>query len=213
MNYKIYLLIALVGYNLAACKKKEVFIDVEDPFYFDLGEGCKSIQPENLNCITKKEDLLCYAIIQKAKSFDVDKIFKNTKWSSPDHEETFHYHISKKGIVTILEGGPSRTEDQYEIIGHGKIYKENGGWVYKQSCQPQPGKCQDLRFPIEYLSCDASFHPSDSEYHMSFTIGNRYYDFLDANKNEKHLSLEYDGPVKPQIRNGFELYLVPPPPK
>ncbi|MBM9547907.1 hypothetical protein JWG40_12820 [Leptospira sp. 201903074] len=211
MKYKIYLLIALVAFNLAACKKQEVILNNEDPFYFDLDEGCQPIQPENLNCITKKEDLLCSKIMQKAKSSDVDKIFKNTKWSSPDHEESIHYNIDKLGIVTVLEGGPSRTEDQFEIIGHGRFYKENGGWVYKQSCQP--GKCDDISFPIEYLSCDASFHPSDSEYHMTFTIGNRYYDFLDTNKNEKHLSLAYDGTVKPQIRNGFELYLVPPPPK
>ncbi|TGL45129.1 hypothetical protein [Leptospira perdikensis] len=87
--------------------------------------------------------------------------------------------------------------------------ERNGVLGLEQSCQP--GKCEDLKFPIEYLSCDTSFHPSDSEYHLSFTIGNRYYDFLNVNKNEKHLSIEYDGTIKPQIRNGFDLYLVPPP--
>lgn len=211
MKYRIYLMILLVGYNFSACKKQEVILDDEDPFYLDMEDGCQHRQPEKLKCITKKEDLLCSPIIQNGKSSDLDKIFKNTKWSSPDHEETFHYYFDKLGTLTILEGGPSRTEDEYEVIGRGKIYKDKGKWVYKQSCQP--GKCEDLSFPIEYLSCDASFHPSDSEYHMSLTIGNRYYDFLDVNKNEKHISLEYDGTIKPQIRNGFELYLVPPPPK
>lgn len=196
------------------CKKSEVVtIENATSFYMDLKNGCDSKSGNNqerddLECIMKKELLLCYRQFQKVESSQVDKIFNDTKWSVSD-KESIHYFVDRGGNISIFEGGPSDTE--YEAIGKGRIYKVKSSWVYEQSCQP--GKCEDFSFPIEYLSCDASFHPSDSEYHMSLTIGNRYYDFLDANKNEKHISLEYDGTIKPQIRNGFELYLVPPPPK
>lgn len=202
--------------SLVACKKHEAILENEDPFYMKMEDGCppkhsEKYQNEKQVCIIKREDLLCEKMMLNAKSANIDKIFKNNKWSSPDHEETSQYSFDKRGIFTILEGGPSRIEKDYEIIGQGKIYKENTGWVYEQTCKP--GKCEDLKFSIEYISCDASFHPSDRDYHLSVTIGNRHYDFLEPNNKEKHVSLEYDGIIKPQIRNGFELYLVPPPVK
>lgn len=200
---------------LCVCKEKEKSLENEDPFYME-DEGCNLQQAElksnvKFDCLTKKEDLLCFKLFERVKALQFEQFFKNTKWSSPDNEATFNYFFDKNISLTILLGGPSKTIDEYEEIGRGRIYKEKDTWLYEHACQNEI--CEDLIFPIEYFKCDAMFHPSDEQYHLSVTLGNRFYNFLNKNKNEKHLSIEFNGIVKPQIRNGFELYLVPPAPK
>ncbi|EMY62288.1 hypothetical protein [Leptospira terpstrae] len=215
MKFKILLYIFCL-LNATHCKEsKNISIEESGSFNVDLEEGCKSVtnyydKQNNSKCEMQKELLFCYNLFHKANSSLIDQIFYKTKWSDSE-QESKRYFWDQRGKVTLLEGGPADMEKDYEIIGQGKIYKENTGWVYEQTCKP--GKCEDLKFSIEYISCDASFHPSDRDYHLSVTIGNRHYDFLEPNNKEKHVSLEYDGIIKPQIRNGFELYLVPPPVK
>ncbi|TGK85319.1 hypothetical protein EHQ23_11710 [Leptospira bourretii] len=209
-----FIFFALILVINMECKENEVSVNEDtDPFYMEIKEGCPSTSEKYLNmkdetCLTKKELLLCYNMFQKVQASQIEQIFPNTKWSISE-QDSKHILVDKQGRVTILEGGPSKMEDDYQIIGKGRFFREKGTLMYKHSCQT--GMCENLTFPIEYISCDSMFHASDERYHLSITIGNRYYDFLEENKDSKHLSIEFNGTVKPQIRNGFEFYLVPPP--
>ena len=186
----------------------------EDPFYLDLDGGCYSkerYKNENgkATCVSNKEELLCYVILQKAKYSNVGQIFNNTKWTSSNFNESdFNYYIDNQGTITVLEGGPSRTREEYVNIGKGRIFKENKSWIYEQSCDQ--GNCEKLKFAIEFLDCSVRYYSDSNEHRLFLTIGDRYYH---DPENQKFLSMVLEDPVKPQIRNGFELYLVPPPPK
>ncbi|EMY68283.1 hypothetical protein [Leptospira vanthielii] len=207
----------LILFNLTLCKKQEIMSEDEDPFYSDLEEGCYSTQidrniKEKSQCITKKEDMLCFNILQNSKFSRIDQVLKNTKWTSPNFQEaTLNYYINKLGTITVLEGGPLRKRVEYEKIGKGRIYKKNESWIYEQFCEYD--KCEKLNFAIEYINCNVRYYRDDNEHRLFLTIGNRFYDHYDDTEKRKFLSIVLEDPVKPQIENGFELYLVPPPPK
>ncbi|PJZ82142.1 hypothetical protein [Leptospira meyeri] len=211
MKYEGILLIILFA-NTTFCKKEELVLKPEKPFYINSSETCNlSKTGSEFPCIQKKEDLACYAIFKKAESFNIDQIFRNTKWTSPDLESTFNYYFNNQNNMSILEGGPSRNISDFIKIGKGKIYQENRNWIYEQYCDDE--KCEELKFLIEYVGCSLIYSDNSNEHRLFLTIGNRYYDQYDDPNKRKFLSIVLEDPVKPQLENGFELYLVPPPPK
>lgn len=211
MKHKNFLIFIYIILNFCICKKQEVIFD-EDPFYSDLKGGCytnKRERIENENCVTKKEELFCYDILQNARSSNVEKIFKNTKWTSENFNESdINYYINNQGTITVLAGGPSRTRNEYVKIGMGRIFKENKSWIYEQSCNQL--NCDKLKFAIEFFDCSVRYYSDANEHRLFLTIGDRNYG---GPENKNFLSIVLEDPVKPQIRNGFELYLVPPPAK
>ncbi|MCG6139715.1 hypothetical protein [Leptospira mtsangambouensis] len=209
MKYESMLLLLLLV-NTFFCKKEDPFFKEEEPFYINSSEACKVTKTGNkFECIQKKEDLDCYEIFKKVESSRIDQVFMNTKWTSPDLESTFNYYFNKQNTLTVLEGGPSRNVVDFIKIGKGKIYKENKNWIYEQYCNSE--KCEELKLSIEYVNCSVSYSENGNEHRLFLTIGNRYYDQYDDPKKRKFLSMVLEEPVKPQIENGFELYLVPPP--
>lgn len=211
MKFKI-LFLMIVLFNLTICKKKESIEEDLETFYMDVSEGCSVTDKSQLSCITKKNDLNCYTMLEDVKFYKMAQVFKNTKWTSPDfNEHTYNYYIDQKGSITILAGGPSDTKAEYEQIGEGRIYTDDKGWIYEQHCNQ--AKCEKLFFPIEFIKCAVRYYQHSNEHRLFLTIGNRFYDHYDDTEKRKFLSIVLEDPVKPQIENGFELYLVPPPPK
>ncbi|PKA22002.1 hypothetical protein [Leptospira meyeri] len=214
MKYRFLLLTLLFILNADNCKKQETILENEDSFYLDMDAGCylnagTTNEQETKNCATKKEELLCYDILRLVKSFNIGHIFKNTKWTGSNFNESdFNYYFNDQGFVTVLKGGPSKARDEYVAVGEGRIFKQNNVWVYEHSCDKE--NCEKLKFPIEFFDCSVRFYSNSSEYRLFLTIGDRNYN---EPGSQKFLSIVLEDPVKPQIRNGFELYLVPPPPK
>ncbi|PJZ85383.1 hypothetical protein [Leptospira harrisiae] len=211
MKFRIIFLFLSFFLNLAFCKKQELTINDEDPFYLDLEAGCfENAKVENsakkVRCITKKDELACFILLRNANSNAIDQVFKNTKWTSPNFSEaSLNYYIDKMGTISVLQGGPARTKEEYLIIGEGKIHIKNSKWFYEQFCDQN--NCERLTFAIEYFNCSVSYFPASNEHRLFLTIGDRNFGDSD---NAKSLSIVLEDPVKPQIRNGFELYLVPP---
>ncbi|MBM9590038.1 hypothetical protein JWG41_06245 [Leptospira sp. 201903075] len=211
MKFKIIFLMIIL-FNLTICKKKESIVEDVEPFYLDASEGCPVTAKNQPNCVTIKNELNCYMMLQDVRFHKMDQVFNNTNWTSPDfNEHTYNYYVDQKGSITILAGGPSEARAEYEHIGDGRVYKEGKDWIYKQECDQE--KCEKLNFSIEYINCSVRYYQHDNEHRLFLTIGNRYYDHYDEIEKRKFLSMVLQDPVKPQIENGFELYLVPPPPK
>lgn len=116
MKHKKLLLTLLIILSADYCKKQETVSENEDSFYLDMDGGCHSITRINNvkeveNCIIKKEELYCYDILKKVKSFNIGQVFKNTKWTSSNFNESdFNYYFNDHGIITVLKGGPSKKE-------------------------------------------------------------------------------------------------------
>ncbi|PKA12318.1 hypothetical protein CH372_10075 [Leptospira meyeri] len=217
MRFRIFFLVVLVFFNLLSCKKEATVIDNLQPFYINNNEGCLvdnngSLWKKQTTCIADKVKLDCYLMLQDLRSSRFDNIFKNKKWTSPDfNEHTFNYYFDNKVNSEIFAGGPSESKADYESIGKGRIYQDGKVWNYEQICEKE--KCERLDFAIEYVNCSIRFYKDSGEHRLFLTIGNRYYDQYDDPNKRKFLSIVLEDPVKPQLENGFELYLVPPPPK
>lgn len=209
------LFILFVFFYLLSCKKEGATIDDVQPFYTNNSEGCivdnkGSLEEKQATCIADKVKLDCYLMLQNLHSSKIDLIFKNKKWTSPDfNEHTFNYYFDNKVNIEILAGGPSEEKADYEYIGKGRVYLDGKSWIYEQVCEKE--KCERFNFPIEYVNCSIVYYKDSGEHRLYLTIGNRYYDQYDDLKKRKFLSMVLEEPVKPQIENGFELYLVPPP--
>ncbi|TGL17798.1 hypothetical protein EHQ47_18870 [Leptospira bourretii] len=212
MKHKKLLLTLLIILITDYCKKQETVLENEDSFYLDMDGGCHSnTRTNNIkevgSCIIKKEELFCYDILKMVESFSIGQVFKNTKWTSSNFNESdFNYYIDDHGIITVLKGGPSKKREEFVVVGEGRIFKENKIWIYEHSCEN--GNCDRLKFQIEFFDCSVRYYSNQNEYRLFLTIGDRNYD---EPGNLNFLSIVLEDPVKPQIRNGFELYLVPPP--
>ncbi|MGE8721853.1 hypothetical protein ACO2KH_11005 [Leptospira terpstrae] len=216
MKLRIFFLVIMLV-NLSICKEKESIVEDVEPFYMDAASGCSSKENRNIgkshsDCVTKRDELNCYRMLLDVQFSKMNQIFKNSKWTSPDfNEHTYNYYFDQKGNVTILAGGPSETQEEYEHIGKGGIYEENKTLLYEHHCDQE--KCEKLNFPIEYINCAVRYFEHGEEYRLFLIIGNKYYNHYDFPEKRKFLSIVLEDPVEPQIENGFELYLVPPPVK
>ncbi|EMJ85851.1 hypothetical protein [Leptospira meyeri] len=216
MRFRLFFIVVLIFFNHLSCKKEEIVIENVQSFYINNSEGCLdnigSLEIKQATCITDEVKLDCYLMLQNLQSSKIVDIFKNKKWTSPDfNEHTFNYYFDNNVNFKIIAGGPSESKADYESIGKGRIYRDGKSWTYEQICDKE--KCERMNFAIEYVNCAIRYYKDSEEHRLFLTIGNRYYDQYDDPNKRKFLSIVLEEPVKPQFENGFELYLVPPPPK
>lgn len=213
MKFKIILSFVIVFF---ACKKAESVNKDEVIFNQWYEEGCypqgNDVNQLSLPCIKKTENLGCFNFYQSAQEGNLDKAFRNTNWISEDYDVgSYYYYMDSQNKVKVKVGGPSRSEKSAAFVGIGRIYKLDDELVYEQTCNSN--NCPTQNFKIEFINCSVRYIPEDNEHRLFLMISDRnFYNKENSNSaNEKSLVLR--DILKPQIENGFELYLVPLPPK
>lgn len=213
MKFNIFLFFIVVFF---VCKKADLIKKNEGIFNQWSEEGCfpqgTDVSESSSPCIKKTESLGCFVFYQSAQEGNLEMSFRNTNWISEDYDVgSYYYYIDSNNKVNIKEGGPSRSEKSADLIGVGRIFKLKDDLRYEQKCNSN--NCQAQNFKIEFINCSVRYIPEDNEHRLFLIIGDRnFYDKENSNSaNEKSFVLRET--LKPQIENGFELYLVPPPPK
>lgn len=178
-------------------------------------EGCYpqgNVNQLSLPCVKKAESLRCYDFYKSAKKGNLENSFRDTNWISEDYNVgSYYYYMNSQNKIKIKEGGPTRSENNADLIGVGRIYKVDNELWYEQECNSS--NCQTQNFKIEFINCSVRYIPEDNEHRLFLMIGNRNFYEKEKQNSANEKSLVLKDILEPQIENGFELYLVPPPPK
>ncbi|GBF42482.1 hypothetical protein LPTSP2_17690 [Leptospira ellinghausenii] len=205
--------LCLIIFFFSYCKdNKTNTVEKDEPFFYEMENGCY-LHPEiNNTCLTKIEELSCYKTLNEIRGSKLGEIFFNKTWVGED-QQTLFYIIDSKGDFRIFQGGPDKEPSQRSLIGQGKIFPVQNNWYYEQKCINK--ECESFKIPILYLYCAITSDPVDKEVLRKIEFGNRKLVEFEISNNNKYKSILFieEKPIKNQIFNGFISTKVPPIPE